>query len=304
MPSENAAAHLGDVAATAALVEAIGAERERIRRDRFQGKDPRLAGPTGKTAALTVASVCAADREGALVRAGGETLNPSEDRAEEAVQAAIDALAGWNFDALRRELSTAARLARDPARQQRVSVHRALGAHLRGLLSTAPGDRLGSARAAFERLLPTLDHLDEAERAHYAAEAQRLLAIWREAATNPALWRRWALLRAQLALRSSADESALAWTLRAWDHEQPSPFTVDPGLAALIAAARYVFAPLVNPTADTVEAAEVPRTHDVLLTVNAAILAHDADDDARDPFAFVPFHPSTEDQGTAAERPV
>jgi hypothetical protein len=293
MPPENAAVPLDDMAATAALVESIHAEREQIRRDRFQGRDPRLAGPTGKTAALTLARLFAADREGALVRAGGETFNPSEDRAEEALQTAIGALSAWNFDVFNREVSTAARLARDPSRQQRASALRAVGAALRGLVLTAPGERLGPERGALERLLPTLDHLAEVERAHYGAETQRLLAIWREAATNPALWRRWALLRAQLALRSSADESALAWALRAWDREQPSPFSADPALDALIAAVRRTFATLVNPTVDEEEVADAPRTRDVLLAVTAAILAHDAAD-ARDPFAFVPFHPPIE----------
>jgi len=74
MPSDTAAVALEDVAATLALIESIRVERERIRRDRFQGKAPRLAGPAGKTAAVTLARVFAADREGALVRAGGPAI--------------------------------------------------------------------------------------------------------------------------------------------------------------------------------------------------------------------------------------
>jgi hypothetical protein len=303
MPPDSAALDVDDVAATSALIESIRAERERIRRNRFQGKDPRLAGPAGKTAAVTLARMFAADREGALVRAGGETFNPGEDRAEEALQTAIDALSVWNFDAFVRELSTTARLARDPARQQRASALRALGATLRALVLTVPGDRLGSERAALTRLLPTLDHLDESERTHYAAESARLMGTWREAAADTALWRRWALLRAQLALRTGADESALAWTLRAWDREQPAPFHVEPALAAVITATRSVFARLANPSEEHAEDLEPPRPRDVVLAVNAAITAHDAGDDGRDPFAFVPFHPPVDSQASAGERP-
>lgn len=294
MPSDNAAVALDDVAATSALIESIRVERERIRRDRFQGKDPRLAGPAGKTAAVTLARVFAADREGALIRAGGETVNPGEDRAEEALRTAVDALTVWNFDAFGRELATAARLARDPMRQQRASALRALGATLRGLVLTTPGERLGTERSALNRLLPTLDHLAEGERAHVAAESERLLRTWREAATDAALWRRWALLRAQLALWVGADESALAWILRAWDREQPSPFPVEPALADVIAATRAVFARLAEPASEMADGIEPPRPRDAFLAVGAAIAAHDAAPEGRDPFAFVPYHPPSD----------
>ena len=302
MPSDTVAVALDDVAATSALIEAIRVERERIRRDRFQGKDPRLAGPAGKTATVILARVFAADREGALVRAGGETVNPGEDRAEEALRTAIDALTVWNFEAFGRELATASRLARDPVRQQRASALRALGATLRGLLLTSPGERLGSERSALARLLPTLDHLDDGERDHYASESERLRRTWGNAATDAALWRRWALLRAQLTLRVGADDSALAWILRAWDREQPTPFSVEPALADVIAATRAVFARLAEPAGELADGIEPPRPRDAYLAVGAAIAAHDAVAEGRDPFAFVPYHPPSDGSGVEGGR--
>lgn len=302
MPSDRLAAG-DDGDATAALIELIRAERQRIVRARFQGGDPSVAGPGGRTATSALARLVAADREGALLRAGDHTMNPSEDRAEDALQAAVNALTGWAFDAVGRELATAARLARDPARQQRTSAIRSLAGFMRALIYTTPGERLGSERQTFDRLLPTLDRLDADEREHYHGESERLAVLWREAAIGPPLWRRWALLRARLAQRVGADESAIAWTLRAWDHEQPSRFQPDPALATLIDAGRRIFAPLVTPGSDEPDQGDPPRARDVMMAVSAAILGHDAPDAAasRDPFAFVPYHAVGD--ATAEERP-
>ncbi len=286
--------------ATMSLLEAVRIERQRVQRDRFQGRDPIVSGPSGKTAAGTLARLIAADREGALVRLAGEAVNPAEDRAEEALQAAIDALTTWSFDRFNRELAIAARFAREPARQQRASALRALGALLRALVVKAPGERLGTERAALDRLLPTLDRLAAGERDHYGTEARRLFGFWQEAASTPAAWRRWALLRAQLALRADADESALAWSLRAWDREQPAAFTADPAVTALVEAVRRSFAGLIDPTRVPPAEEEPPRARDVVLAVSTTVLAHDDAEDTRDPFAFVPYHPPP----AAEERPV
>ena len=277
--------------ATMSLLEAVRIERQRVQRDRFQGRDPIVSGPSGKTATVTVARLIAADREGALVRLSETMVNPAEDRAEEALQAAIDALTTWSFDRFNRELAIAARFAREPARQQRVSALRALGALLRALVVKAPGERLGTERAALDRLLPALDQLAAGERDHYGAEARRLHTFWQEAVSAPAAWRRWALLRAQLALRCDADESALAWSIRAWDCEQLAPFAADSPVATLVEAARRSFTRLIDP-ANVPQAEEEPlRPRDVVLAVSAALLARDDGDQARDPFAFVPYYP-------------
>ncbi len=277
--------------ATMSLLEVVRIERQRLQRDRFQGRDPVVSGPSGKTATRIVARLIAADREGALVRLAEEAVNPAEDRAEEALQAAIDALTTWSFDRFNRELAIAGRFAHEPARQQRTSALRALGALLRALVVKAPGERLGTERAALDRLLPALDELAAGERDHYGAEARRLYTFWQEAVSAPAAWRRWALLRAQLAIRCDADESALAWSIRAWDRERPATFAADSAVATLVEAARRSFAGLIDP-ASVPQADEEPlRPREVVHAVSAAIFAHDEGDDARDPFAFVPYHP-------------
>ncbi len=294
MASEHADV-LDDGAASAALIEQIRVERERLHRERFQGQDPAVRGPGGKAALATVARLVAADREGALIHAGGRALNPSEDRAEDALAAAIGALPGCVFDTVSRELATASRFARDPVRQQRATAIRALANMVRAVVFTLPGERLRGEPQALKRLLPTLDRLDDDERSHYQTEADGLHQAWREAADNARLWRRWALLRARLALRAGGDESAIAWALRAWDREQPRPFVPDVQVSTLVSTARRVFEPLLAPEDDVPDEFEPPRARDVVQAISAAIQDHDGDAHAetRDPFAVMPYHPPT-----------
>jgi len=283
-----------------AFIELVAGERRTLARQRFAGLDPVLKGPAGARAAKTLARLLAADREGALLATGDGRVNPSEDRAEEALQRAIQALSGWGFDTVRRELAIAAGAARAPARQQRIGAIRALAGVARAVVFTPPGERLRGEEVAARGFLARADVLPGAERDHDEAEVARLLAAWREAATDAATWRAWALLRGRLALRAGADESALAWVLRAWDRrdaDAPAPDT-DPALAGLVASARAVFRPLADgPDAATEDGAESPRAADVLLAIASALAGADG---AAEPlaatarFAFIPFHGAPE----------
>lgn len=289
-----------DEAGAEAFLERLERERRDMARARFVGRDPSVRGPRGARAGELLARVLAADREGALVRLDDGSVNPGEDRAEAALQRAIGALTNWGFDTVRRELGEAAALARVASRQQRIGLIRALALLIRALVVRAPGERLRGEEASARELLRRLDALSDEEKGHYDGELTRLIGLWRSAATEDADWRAWALLRARLALRDGAEESALAWTLRAWDRqEEDARVAAAPGLAALLLAARAVFRPLVEGPAFTPEVdargkpAELPRAGDVLPAVAAALAAREGSDEpfaGVQRFALVPFH--------------
>ena len=295
----------------------VGRERQAIGRARFAGRDPVVRGPIGARAAAVVARLLAADREGAPIDLGAPDaslrINPAEDRAEDALQRALAALARWRFDAARRDLSVAAALARIPARQQRIELVRALVGLLRAVVLTEPGAHLRGEDVTARGVLIRLDALPLDERDHYAAEIARLLGHWRAAATNDDEWRAWALLRGRLALRAGgiADEAALAWALRAWDRATDEARSPSETLAPLLDAARNAFRPLVDGAGAPVpldargKALPSPYAGDVLTAVAAALAARDGLDDAfasTRRFALAPFHLTTDaraDEGTS-----
>jgi len=301
-----------------AFLDLVAAERQAIGRDRFAGRDPAVRGPSGARAAVTLARILAADREGAPLNLGAGAqwpqVNPAEDRAEDALQRAIAALTQWGFAVARRELSVAAALARAAARQQRIELLRALVGLVRAVALTLPGDPLRGEEATARGVLARLDALPLAERDHYAAETARLVGHWRAAAADDDEWRAWALLRGRLALREGAvaEESALAWALRAWDRgiprEERSP---DPTLDALLSSARVIFQPLVDGAAAPPELDDrgrpiaPPRATDVLAAIAAALAPRDG---SQEPyavtrrFALAAYHATTDpraDEGAA-----
>lgn len=298
-----------DEAGAEAFLERLERERLELARARFVGRDPSVRGPRGARAGEVVARVLAADREGALVRLDDGLVNPGEDRAEAALQRAIGALTNWGFETVRRELAEAAALARVASRQQRIGLIRALAMLMRALTVRAPGERLRGEEASARELLRRLDELSDEEKAHYDAELTRLVGLWRLAATDDAEWRAWALLRGRLALRDSAEESALAWALRAWDRQDVAGRdAAAPGLATLLVAARAVFRPLVEgpditPDVDARgKQVEPPRAADVLPAVAAALAAREGSDEpfaGVQRFALVPFHGVTAREGAA-----
>lgn len=286
--------------ATDDLVAAIEHARAELGRRRYQGQDPEVRGPAGKQAAAILARILAADRESALVRLPDGAVNPSEDRADAELGTAINAMRTWQFDIARRSLDMAARLSRIPARQQRISLIRAMGQVASTVVFRDPDERhFSKAIDALNGLMPKLDALAPEEIAHYRAESARLYDLWDSAKRDPAIYRHWALLRATLAQRTGARESALAWILRCWDREYPDAPSADPGLTTMIAAIRLVFAQLADPALEIAEDA-VPqpfpteRAADALTVVTKAVFAHDhpgATSDAltRHPFSLVPF---------------
>lgn len=280
-----------------AFLGQIGDARLKLARQRFAGHDPAVKGPAGARTSQALARLLAADRESALIEVGGVRVNPGEDRAEEALQHAIRALASWGFDAVRRELAVAAEAARTPARQQRVGAIRAVANVARAVVFTAPGGRLRGEDNAARAYLAQADELPAPERQHYAAEVGRLVADWKLAAEAEADWRAWALLRGRIALRAGADESVLAWALRAWDRRDAAAYEAgDPAFRALIAAARGVFRPLADGPSEAPILEELPRAGDVLQAV-AAALAHDGSAEpfaATLRFAFLPYHARSE----------
>lgn len=281
----------------AAFAERLAAERLVIARQRFTGADPAVRGPSGSRADRTIAKVLAADRDGAFLQTGAGLINPAEDRAEEALQHASAALGSWGFTTVQRELTVAAATARTPDRQQRIGLIRALTGLVRAIVYTAPGDRLRGEERSARSLIQQADQLPDEERQHYQSEVDRLLAAWREAASEDNAWQAWAILRGRLALRDGADESTLAWALRAWQRQPAATHRpVEPNLANLLDQTRAFFAALAAaPIADMDTAVPAaPRARDVLTAVATALAAAQA---LTEPFAstlrfsFIPFHP-------------
>lgn len=261
-----------DDAAGREFLEMIAAERLNLAKARFAGNDPTATGPKGKTATRTVARVLAADREGALVFTGDVIVNPAEDRAEEALQRAINGLSRWQFETVSRDLNDVSTLSRSLVRQQRASVIRGFMRLVRVLIWTEPGERLRPEDAAVRTLLRGLDLLSADEKQHYEREATRLVAAWRAAATNDQSWRAWALLRGQLAMRMGADESTMAWALRAWERQSEEDQQGDDGMRALVTNARMVFSTLAGSPLPK-DAPDPPRGSDVLLAVAGTLAA-------------------------------
>ncbi|MGI8642489.1 MAG: hypothetical protein ACR2LS_00015 [Thermomicrobiales bacterium] len=281
-----------DDAAAREFLEAIAAERLTLAKARFAGNDPTAKGPAGKTATRAVARVLAADREGALVQAGDTIVNPAEDRAEEALQRATNGLSRWQFDTVSRDLNDVSTLSRSLVRQQRASVIRAFVRLVRALIWTEPGERLRPEDAAVRTLLRGLDVLSDDETQHYEQEVARLVGHWRAAAKDNDAWRAWALLRGQLAMRTGADESAMAWALRAWERQGEAERTVDDGMATLIDNARLVFATLAGAPPPE-DAPDPPRGADVLLAVAGTLAARTDDPEPfsmTTRFSFVRWH--------------
>lgn len=298
-----------DVEDADAFLELVAQERQAIGRDRFAGRDPAVRGPGGARAAATLARLLAADREGAPIALGKAApwprVNPSEDRAEDALQRAIGALGHWGFAVARHELGLAASLARVAARQQRIALVKALLGLVRAIVLTPPGEPLRGEDATARGVLARLDALTLEERDHYATEIARLLDHWRAAATDDDDWCAWALLRGRLALREGAiaAESAMAWALRAWNRGAASgERSADPSLDALLAAARASFAPLLTgveaPTLLDARGRPVdpPRAGDVLAAVasSLALEGHHEPFVVTRRFALAPYHATTD----------
>ncbi|MEJ7761162.1 MAG: hypothetical protein WKF80_00040 [Thermomicrobiales bacterium] len=234
-----------DAGAELAFLDAVRRERLVITRARFAGGDPTVVGPARKVAA----KLLAADREAAMVKVGDAHVNPSEDRADLALQIAIPAISRWQFDRARLSLAEVTTFARSPVRLQRASAARAVLGVARAVVRVAPGGSPRGVDRSADSLIRRLDRLSDGERDHHRDEVARLVAHWVGSASDDATWRAWALLRGRLALPELGGEAAMSWAIRVWDRRPEPEAAVDPALAALIDDARATFAPLagINP---------------------------------------------------------
>lgn len=189
---------------------------DQIRSRRFRGEDPPVEVAPDASAAELVACVLAAERLNAPLRLGSGEYHPQEKVAEANLQGAMRALNGWAFREARRRLDEAARGARDPALQQRVTLYLGFCALAHDIVRTDPNRALSASRAEkLRETLPRLDCLSEAERAHYAAEIQRLCALREQVKSDPYTRALWCLVRARMALDLSEDDYGLTWLLAA-----------------------------------------------------------------------------------------
>jgi hypothetical protein len=206
--------------------------RREIERARFAGDDPALSVTSGDTPLLIVAKTLAAERLNAPLHVDGAMVALQEDVAADLFYRGLTALRYWRFAGAQAAFEEAGAKTTDATMQQRLALYRAATALVRRIVLTDPEQPL---RAAPEEralaLVDTLDALPAAERAHYAAELRRLIALRQALPGDPYLQTVHCLLRARLALGSGDDALGLGWLLRAatlqGDALAPSPYLAD-----------------------------------------------------------------------------
>jgi hypothetical protein len=277
-----------DLTALPALVERL---RREVEQARFGGADPELAIAADDSPATIVAKTLAAERLNAPLRLGGALLPLQEDVAEGLYYRGLTALRYWRFAQAQDLFEQASARTASPVLQQRLALYRAAAALLARIVLAEPGQSprpLAEERAL--DLVDTLDALSEAERAHYAAELRRLLALRAQGASDPYLQTVHCLLRARLALGGGDETLGLGWLLRAaaLNAERLTP---NPYLADLLARARARLRGFLGDAAaasasarggekhgeDTGEATEQPEPDDVRASELLAALASHLD---------------------------
>ncbi|HZU05520.1 MAG TPA: hypothetical protein VFB73_06070 [Chloroflexota bacterium] len=217
----------------------VAALRREVEQARFHGADPELVVDPADPPLVIVAKALAAERTNVPLRLGDARLSLQEDVAEHLFYRGVTALRSWNFTAAQEAFEEASARTMAPVLQQRLALFRAITALLRRVVLTDPDQT--PHHAAEERalaLVPALDALSPAERAHYTAELRRLIALRRAVAHDPYLQTVHCLLRAQLASSGGDEILGLGWLLRAATLNAarlaPSPY-----LADLLARARH-----------------------------------------------------------------
>jgi hypothetical protein len=206
--------------------------RQEIERARFAGDDPAVSVAPGDAPALIVAKTLAAERLNAPLRVDGVVVALQEDVAEDLFYRGLNALRYWRFAGAQAAFEEAGAKTADATLQQRLALYRAATALVRRVVLSDPEQPPRSAPE--ERalaLVDTLDALPVAERAHYAAELRRLIALRQALPTDPYLQTVHCLLRARLALGSGDDAVGLGWLLRAatlrGESLAPNPYLAD-----------------------------------------------------------------------------
>ncbi|HEY7068236.1 MAG TPA: hypothetical protein VII06_42700 [Chloroflexota bacterium] len=215
---------------------AVAALVARLRRDveqaRFAGDDPALSVAPDDPPATIVAKTLAAERLNVPLRLGGAVIALQEDVAEDLFYRGLTALRYWRFAGAQAAFEEAGAKTAAPALQQRLALYRAATALVRRIVLSDPEQ---PPRAAPEEhalsLVDTLDALAAAERAHYAAELRRLIALRQALPAEPYLQTVHCLLRARLALGGGDDALGLGWLLRAatlqGERLAPVPYLAD-----------------------------------------------------------------------------
>ncbi|HZS00956.1 MAG TPA: hypothetical protein VFE37_19715 [Chloroflexota bacterium] len=196
--------------------EMVARLRREIEQARFAGDDPALSVGDGDPPALIVAKTLAAERLNAPLRVAEAIVPLQEDVAADLFYRGLTALRYWRFAGAQAAFEEAGAKTADAALQQRLALYRAATALVRRIVLSDPEQPprpLPEERAL--ALVETLDALPAAERAHYAAELRRLVALRQALAGDPYLQTVHCLLRARLALASGDDALGLGWLLRA-----------------------------------------------------------------------------------------
>ncbi|MBI3944622.1 MAG: hypothetical protein HY321_01765 [Armatimonadetes bacterium] len=194
----------------------VAALVEEIRSRRFRGEDPMITVAAGASPAELVACVLAAERLNAALSLPEGTYNPQESLAATLFEGAARTLNRWGFREARRRLDDAARRAREPALQQRVTLFLAFCALLQDIVRLDPERPLSrSHREHLAQTLPRLDCLSDEERAHYAAEVERLYALREQIKSDAYARTLWHLVRARMAMDASEEDYGLTWLLAA-----------------------------------------------------------------------------------------
>jgi hypothetical protein len=193
--------------------------KQEINRLRYLGQDPTVDISTQDNALTIAAKVIAAERLAARIRYNGTSINPVEDLALEALQRATVSLQFWNFYATRLFLDEAAHYTRDPETFQRIALLRLVADFVAAIVRMEPGHRqkeLAKQARSLKRAIDTLDLLSMAERQHYAAEVDRLRALWRQASRDRYLHALWCLVRARRSMDEEEPLLGLAWLIRSY----------------------------------------------------------------------------------------
>jgi hypothetical protein len=196
--------------------------------------------PANASADEIAARTLAAERIGVPLVLGRTVHHLHEGRAWEGLWAAQTALSRWSFGEAEARIDRAAALAVDQVLQQRLSLWKVLSALIRRLSRADPDEPLRGdpGRPALD-LLEAADRLPEAERAHYRAEIERLVAAHSTARAVPDSVERalWYVVRARLALAADEPLAALTWCVRL-GRRQAARLPDDPYLTGLLERAR------------------------------------------------------------------
>lgn len=226
---------------TTRFQERVAFYRQAIEHERFLGENPTIR-PRRRDRFEAAAAAIAAERLNGILQLQDERISPAEDVAEAEYESAMRSLTLWNFAAAGRAFDRASGLSQLPRLQQGITLGNGLMALISDIVWLDPRESRSwrGADRALAGLIPTLDRLDREIAEHYEAEAARLYQSWREAGSTDALWSAWALVRARIAGQVGAQESQLAWLLRAYEPLQAE--LADAGrLSTLVESARAVF---------------------------------------------------------------